>query len=249
MPLPIGAANRPPRPSLALGFVAWSGAALFVVSLAYFLYSYLVRYGRIVPGGDAAAPALFDVALFTIFAVHHSLLARTGIKQWLRRAVPVYLERSLYTWTASLLFLTVCWQWRLVPGVVYELRGPAAFAGYAVQLLAVALTAGGAAAVDVLDLAGVRPFLDASRGTAPRHVPLETRGAYAIVRHPVYLAWALLVFGAPSMTATRAVFAIVSTLYLAVAIPLEERSLLDVFGAEYEAYRRTVRWRMIPGIY
>jgi protein-S-isoprenylcysteine O-methyltransferase Ste14 len=51
------------------------------------------------------------------------------------------------------------------------------------------------------------------------------------------------------MTATRATFAVVSTIYLAAAIPWEERNLLETFGPEYEQYRRKVRWRMMPGIY
>ena len=55
--------------------------------------------------------------------------------------------------------------------------------------------------------------------------------------------------GSPDITATRATFAIVSTGYLALAIPWEERSLMQIFGSEYDTYRRTVRWRMIPGVY
>ena len=62
------------------------------------------------------------------------------------------------------------------------------------------------------------------------HVPLQTRGFYGFVRHPVYFAWVLMVFGAPHMTMTRLTFAVMSTAYLAIAIPFEERGLLDVFG-------------------
>ena len=58
-----------------------------------------------------------------------------------------------------------------------------------------------------------------------------------------------MVFASPDMTATRATFAIVTTLYLAIAIPWEERSLVQVFGRDYEAYRQQVRWRMFPGVY
>jgi protein-S-isoprenylcysteine O-methyltransferase Ste14 len=58
-----------------------------------------------------------------------------------------------------------------------------------------------------------------------------------------------MVFGTPAMTATRAAFALISTAYLALAIPLEERSLVHTFGEEYESYRRRVRWRMIPFLY
>lgn len=227
----------------------WTGAAVFALSLGWFAYSYLIRFGR--PGleGPVAGPVLANAALFTAFAAHHSLLARSGIKAALRRRLPVEIERSLYTWTASLLFLAVCTFWQPVPGVWYELRGAWAVAGYAVQALGLLLTARGAAAVDALDLAGVRPMLDAAHGSEPRHVPLETRGVYGFVRHPLYFAWALFVFGAPVMTATRGTFAVVSTAYLMLAIPWEERGLVEVFGPRYEAYRRQVRWRMIPFIY
>ena len=65
----------------------------------------------------------------------------------------------------------------------------------------------------------------------------------------LYFAWVLLVFGAPQMTMTRLSFAVVSTLYLAIAIPFEERSLVETFGPDYASYREKVRWRMMPGIY
>jgi methanethiol S-methyltransferase len=59
----------------------------------------------------------------------------------------------------------------------------------------------------------------------------------------------LMVFGAASMTGDRLVFAIVSTMYCVVAIPFEERSLIRIFGDQYERYRDRVRWRMIPFLY
>jgi protein-S-isoprenylcysteine O-methyltransferase Ste14 len=51
------------------------------------------------------------------------------------------------------------------------------------------------------------------------------------------------------MTGTRFVFATISTLYLALAIPLEERSLRGQFGSAYAAYASKVKWKMVPGIY
>ena len=117
------------------------------------------------------------------------------------------------------------------------------------QLAGIVLTALGSSAIDILDLAGVRQVLDAMDGHPVRHVELETRGVYAIVRHPLYFGWVLLVFGTPVMTGTRLTFAIVSTAYLALAIPFEERSLVDVFGDSYRAYQRRTRFRMIPGLW
>jgi protein-S-isoprenylcysteine O-methyltransferase Ste14 len=58
-----------------------------------------------------------------------------------------------------------------------------------------------------------------------------------------------MVFGAAHMTRDRLLFATITTLYLVVAIPWEERSLLRSFNGEYARYMRDVKWRIIPFIY
>ena len=58
-----------------------------------------------------------------------------------------------------------------------------------------------------------------------------------------------MVFGAAHMTGDRLVFAAITTAYLVVAIPWEERSLRQSFGDGYDRYTRDVKWRMIPFIY
>lgn len=225
--------------------VAWSGAFAFAASLALFLYAYVVRFDAAAPRPDVWRPVFADIMLFSVFALHHSLFARTALKAWVCRVAPPLLERSLYTWIASLMFAAVCWWWMAVPGDVYHIEGAWRWLGWGVQAVGLVLTVLGARALDVLDLAGVRAVLD-GRTT---HMPLSTSGVFAIVRHPLYLGWALFTFGAPDMTATRALFAVVSTAYLALAIPWEERALVRTFGGEYEAYRKNTRWRMLPGVY
>jgi protein-S-isoprenylcysteine O-methyltransferase Ste14 len=237
-----------PAPSTASLQVAWAGAAVFLVSLLWSVYAFLVDFDRRPPRLSAGAAVTFDVALFTAFALHHSVLARSGPKRLVASRAPV-LERSLYTWTASLLFIMVCGLWETVPGTIYVLDGPWRLLGYAAQAAGAALTLRSSAALDVLDLAGVRQVQRARAGTTARITALETGGLYGMVRHPLYSGWALMVCGSPDMTATRATFAVVSTAYLMLAIPWEERSLVRTFGQDYEAYRRRVRWRMVPGLY
>ena len=236
------------RVSGAAQLIAWCGAAVFAASLLWFAYCYLVRYGTSAPG-PALLPILVNILLFGVFATHHSVLARSGAKAWMAARVPPELERSLYTWTASLLFILACTLWQPVPGLLYRVDGMWALPFYTIQALGVALTIRGAAAVDPLDLAGVRPVLGHAPSAIPRAAVLETSGIYGFVRHPVYFAWVLMVFGTPVMTGTRACFAILSTLYIAIAIPFEERSLVERFGRDYQQYQRKVRWRLVPGIY
>jgi protein-S-isoprenylcysteine O-methyltransferase Ste14 len=229
--------------------IAWGGALVFLVSLLWGAYSYLFRFGFPPTRSSPAAAITWDVCLFSLFAAHHSLLARSGAKTVVRRLVGAELERSIYTWTASVLFMVVCTAWQGVPGTLYRLDGPWRAGAFAIQLAGVILTIRSSAALDVLDLAGIRDVERARSGRTPQHVALETTGLYGFVRHPLYFAWALMVWGTPDMTATRATFAGATTAYLALAIPWEERSLVRLFGREYEAYRLKVRWRMFPGLY
>jgi protein-S-isoprenylcysteine O-methyltransferase Ste14 len=80
---------------------------------------------------------------------------------------------------------------------------------------------------------------------------IVARGAFAIVRHPTYLAHTLMFFGIFMMTEVITVgiltfldFVIVN----AVIIPLEEKELLNRFGKEYEEYQKLVSRKFFPKI-
>jgi protein-S-isoprenylcysteine O-methyltransferase Ste14 len=235
------------RPS-ALGHVfVLAGSVVFVASLLGFLDFYLRRSGRTAPDTvTGAAAAAFDVVLFSIFALHHSIFARTGLRNWVQARVSPRYERSIYVWISSLLFIAVYVWWQPVPGVIWAATGPAAVALTAIQVVGILLSVGSARRLDVLDLAGVNQGFD--RPTS-RPAGLVSNGVYGLVRHPIYLGWLLLVWPAPVMTGTRLVFAAVSTAYLVAAVPLEERALRRLFGSQYDAYARRVRWKMLPYVY
>ena len=61
---------------------------------------------------------------------------------------------------------------------------------------------------------------------------------YRIVRHPLYVGWLLAFWSTPTMTLTHLLFAAVTTVYILVAIQLEERDLMDAHP-EYAVYRAT----------
>jgi protein-S-isoprenylcysteine O-methyltransferase Ste14 len=222
----------------------WIGALLFLLSLLSFAYVYLVRLGVPAPdNGRALRDAAIDIVLFTIFAMHHSLMARTGAKAWIMRFAPPMLERSLYVWIASALFLAVCGLWRPLPGAIWEIHGPVVFALLIAQFLGVILTIAAARIVGVWELAGV---------TQPDHaraIEFRADGPFAVVRHPIYLGWVLMVFATPVMTSSRLLFAVISTAYLIAAIPFEERSLLESYPDKYGAYQKQMRWRLVPYIW
>jgi len=51
------------------------------------------------------------------------------------------------------------------------------------------------------------------------------------------------------MTMTQFVFAVTSSVYLLVAIPLEERSLRLSSSGAYDRYMRQVPWKLLPRVF
>ena len=262
---------------------AWAGAGLFAASLTYFLFTYAVTFAETAAGPLRASSVAADVALFTAFALHHSVFARERVRAWVarhlappkerrqvgpleRRDIPANtVERSVYVWAASLMLITVCAFWQPIPGVVWDLRGPAAWALRGIQLFGVWLTLRGAAVIDIWDLSGVKPARPTpnSQRPTPTHDAagssawglgigswdFKTDGPYGWVRHPIYLGWFLIVFAMPVMTMTRLLFAALSSAYILIAIPFEERSLLRASEGAYAEYARKVPWKLLPRVY
>lgn len=229
---------------------AWAGGALFVVSLLYFLYFYAVTLDRpALAGGHPLGALLINILLFATFGVHHSVMARTRAKVWFGRLATPQLERATFVWVSSLLLIFVCLAWQRMPGELYHVRGGWRWVLHAVQVAGVALAIRASARLDVLELAGIRQVLHPRRHHPHTAAGLQMSGPYRLVRHPVYLGWVMLVFAAPHMTADRFAVAAISTLYLMVAVPLEERALAQAFGESYDDYARRVRWRFLPGLY
>jgi protein-S-isoprenylcysteine O-methyltransferase Ste14 len=79
---------------------------------------------------------------------------------------------------------------------------------------------------------------------------LTKKGIYHWIRHPAYLGAIILFLGIPVMLSSILGFLVMLLLvpYLLHRIKLEERMLIERFGAEYEEYMRQSK-RLIPFVY
>jgi protein-S-isoprenylcysteine O-methyltransferase Ste14 len=230
---------------------ALAGGALFAASIGYFLWFYLFGLDARVPVRDLGRAVTLNVALFTIFALHHSVFARATVRSWMARRVSPRLERSIYVWIASVAFGAVCLWWAAIDSFVWDADGAARVGLRGLQFAGIAFTLWAAGALDSLSLAGIRQ-LDSPlppSGVETTSVTLQHTGPYGVVRHPIYFGWLLIVWPAPTMTVSHLIFAVLSTAYLVAATFYEERSLHQTFGPAYADYARKVRRKMIPGLY
>jgi protein-S-isoprenylcysteine O-methyltransferase Ste14 len=235
---------------------SWVGRATaflygIVAYLAFFvtiLYAIAFIGGFLVPKtidsgetGSIAQALVVNLLLMSLFAVQHSVMARKGFKQWWTRFVPKSIERSTYVLLSSLVLLLLFWQWRPLPAVVWQVEDrQLAMILTAVSHIGWLIVFTSTFLINHFELFGLHQVANNLTGRpmpAPRfRVPL----LYGFVRHPLYLGFIIAFWAAPTMTVGHLLFAAVTTAYILVAIQLEERDLVDLFGDDYRRYRKRV---------
>ena len=79
------------------------------------------------------------------------------------------------------------------------------------------------------------------------HLEFRTPLFYKHVRHPLYVGWFIAFWATPTMTGAHLLFAVLTSVYMLMAIQWEERDLLTVHGKHYENYRKQVP-KLLPSL-
>ena len=233
-----------------------------ITTLVYGVFCYLVFFTTFLYAiaflGDFGVPRTVDsgaegsigralainAGLLALFALQHSIMARSWFKRAWTRIVPPAAERSTYVLFSSLALIVMFWQWRPIGGLVWqvdnELGRMAIYwiyaAGWMLLLIATFL-------INHFDLFGLRQVYLHFNGQEYSGLPFRTPGLYRVVRHPIYFSWLCIFWATPRMTIAHMVFAVATTVYMLMAIPLEERDLTRIYGDAYRRYKQQV-----PGI-
>lgn len=216
--------------------------AAFLIAFCYaigFVGNWLVPKG--IDDGPRAGlgeALLINLALLSLFAVQHSVMARPTFKQWWARYVPRPMERSTFVLLTSLILGLLYWQWRPMPSSIWHVDAPwlrsllsgVSLGGWLLVLYSTIV-------IDHFDLFGMRQVYLHLRGREYVHPPFSERSVYKVVRHPLMLGFLIAFWFTPDMTAGHLLFAGVTTAYIIVAIQLEERNLLAFLGEPYRSYR------------
>jgi protein-S-isoprenylcysteine O-methyltransferase Ste14 len=228
--------------AFVFGFAAY---LVFFVTLLYaigfvegLIVPKTIDSGEIVPLGEAA---IINLLLMALFAVQHSLMARRQFKQWWTRYVPQPVERSVYVLFASLALILLFWQWRPIPGVVWEIADPQiATAVMALSFFGWFLVLTSTFLINHFELFGLHQVVNNLVGRTMPAPRFKTPALYKFLRHPIYLGFIIAFWAAPTMTMGHLLFAAVTTAYIFVGIFLEERDLTELFGDEYRRYKQRV---------
>ena len=224
------------------GIVAYLAFAIVIVYAIGFVCGLVVpKTIDSGPVGPLMESIVINLVLMTIFALQHSVMARPQFKKWWTKIVPQSVERSTFVLFSSLALALVFWQWRPIPGVVWEVKEPtlAAFLLY-LGLFGWVLVFISTFMINHFELFGLHQVANNLAGKPMPAMKFKTPMLYNVVRHPIYLGFIIFVWATPVMTAGHLLFAAVVTAYIFVGIALEEHDLIAVFGDEYRRYRQRV---------
>jgi len=225
---------------VAYGLVAY---LLFVAAILYGI-GFVADVDLVPKGIDDGQPTPFataiavNVLLLLLFAVQHNVMARPWFKEWWTRFVPQPIERSTYVAAASLILLLLYWQWRPLPGTVWHVDNAAGrgilwalyFAGWGIVFFS-------SFVIDHFELFGLKQVWRHWRGQQHVTAPFSERSLYRWVRHPLMLGFIVAFWSAPTMSVGRLLFAVVTTIWILIAIRIEERDLAHFLGKPYREYR------------
>jgi protein-S-isoprenylcysteine O-methyltransferase Ste14 len=223
-----------------------------VISYLIFFLSFLYAIGfvgnLVVPKSiDSGAEGPFvvslviNIILLFIFALQHSVMARPAFKLWWTRYVPEPIERSTYVLLSSLALILLFWLWQPMTGVIWSVENRAGtmilnilfWAGWIFALLSTFM-------INHFDLFGLRQTYLLLKDREYTSVEFTTPGLYRYIRHPIMTGFIIAFWATPHMTTGHLLFAVVTTLYIVVAVQFEERDLIRSFGDTYKDYRRQV---------
>jgi protein-S-isoprenylcysteine O-methyltransferase Ste14 len=224
------------------------GAFCYAIFLATFLYAMGFVTGVAVPrtidraiDAPLAQAVVVDVALLTMFALQHSVMARPGFRRWWTRYVPTSIERSTYVLLASAALALLFWQWRSIDIPVWHVDpSPARIALTALGWAGWGIVLASTFMIDHFELFGLKQVVTQWRSKPHAEAGFRTVLLYRLVRHPLMLGFLIAFWATPTMTAGHLLVAAATTGYILIALQLEERDLVNALGDTYRGYRQRV---------
>ncbi|GAB5462484.1 methanethiol S-methyltransferase [Hoeflea alexandrii] len=231
------------------------GMIVYVIFLITFLYAIGFTGNIVVPKSiDSGTPGpvtmsiVINLALLSVFALQHSIMARPAFKRLWTTLIPEAAERSTYILMTCVALILIFAFWQPIPNLIWDFGHSITgvtlsilfWGGWLVVLSSTFM-------IDHLDLFGLKQVFAHLKKRQAMHPNFVKTGFYRLVRHPIMTGFLIAFWATPSMSAGHLLFACVTTGYIVIAVlHLEEKDLIASIGEDYLTYRDEVP-AFVPG--
>ncbi len=183
-----------------------------------------------------------------IYYAIHSLLAANATKQMLQPLISKRVYRVFFNLISVLLLIPLVW-------LYFEIDHEAIFVktittkilGWLMLVIGILTNLMAIRQYNLAEFSGIAYLSDSIMESTPQ---LNISGLNKWMRHPLYTTTLLVMLGVVLLQANVAMLGIViiSFVYILIGIQLEERKLIEEFGADYLEYKKEVRM-LIPFLF
>jgi protein-S-isoprenylcysteine O-methyltransferase Ste14 len=220
--------------------------------LAIFLFIFAGPFNLVEMNLRTPGWLVWDGLLSSLFFLQHSGMIRRGFRAWMVHRIPAIYHGAIFTLASSLVLALVVVFWQSTGPPLIDLRGPLRWMARGVFIAAAAGIGWGYWSLKDFDPYGVGPIKEKLSGTPSQTHPLNIRGPYLWVRHPLYFFCLLMLWSCPDLTADRLLFNLLWTVWIFLGAALEEKDLLSEFGDGYRKYQKKVPmlipWKGFPPV-
>lgn len=177
-----------------------------------------------------------------LYAIQHTIMARPAFKKWLTKFINPTIERSTFVLLSSLALLLMYWKWQPINTIVWQTENESIilllkeifYIGWLIVFLSTFM-------INHFELFGLKQIYESFVSQKSSTTTFQEKFFYKFVRHPIMLGFIIGFWATPKMTVGHLTFAVITTLYIIVAVKyLEEPDLQKAIGKDYEEYQKKV---------
>lgn len=183
-----------------------------------------------------------NVSLLLAFALHHSFLARPGVKKIWSKFISPPFRRSTFVHIANVFAYAIIIHWQPMPISLWQFDPHSVLRILILTLFALGwiMLLWGAMSFDLTALFGLRQVLFWYKGIPYEPIDITTSHSYRFARHPEFLGLFLGLWITADMTAGHFLLAATFTIYSLIALRQKEKELARELGPSYVTYKKEV---------
>ena len=185
-------------------------------------------------------PFLINISLLLLFALQHSVMARSFFKEGLLKNISKAGKSATYSVASSLCLVLIFSFWQPLEGSAWDIQNDVLFwAITLVFLLGWTIAFSATFIIDHFELFGLHQGYRVLKNLPEPEVKFQVNLFYKYVRHPIQAGTMVGLFATPQMSYTHLLFSIGMGIYIFIGLYFEGKSLVELFGNKYIEYKKT----------